>query len=328
MSSELHWGEGKLEVHLRFMGGWGMDNLTSACGWMATGMRWRTARQSTFVIHTGRGMLDNLNAVLGGTVDIAITTPGVNATMALQGLGPYTEPHIELRALAALPHRDRLLLGINVEASDRYGMRSLPELVAKRPPLRIATGINDGINMIGYAVEKVINAHGMAWEDLEQWGGQWLTSETPFPALKRFADGEADALFFEAITLWPGIPEQRAYRLLPIHRLMLEGLHHQYGFERADVEPGELPGVTQTVPCVDFSQWLIVTREDLPEEVAYLITSVIVEERHAFESRYTHQPLNVSALHYPIKPEELCRTAPTPLHAGAERYYREHGYLG
>ncbi len=66
MIGEENWGKGTLEVHLRFIGGWGMDNLTAACGWMATGMRWRTARSSTFVIHTGRGMLDNLDAVLDG----------------------------------------------------------------------------------------------------------------------------------------------------------------------------------------------------------------------------------------------------------------------
>lgn len=327
MSSELNWGQSDLEVHLRFMGGWGMDNLTAACGWMATGMRWRTAKNSTFVIHTGRGMLDNVNAVLDGTVDIAITTPGINALMAFRGLEPYTEPHSHLRALAALPHRDRLLLAISAEASDRYGVRSLPELVAKRPPLRIATGINDGINTIGYAVEKIINAHSMTWEDLEQWGGQWLTSETPFPALGRFASGAADALFFEAITLWAAKLMEKSYRLFPIHRLVLEGLHHHYGFERADVEPGELPGVTQRVPCVDFSQWLIVTREDLPDEVVYLLTNIIVEDRQAFESRYTAISLNESALHYPIKPESICRSLPVPLHPGAERYYREHGYL-
>src|SRR5579884_2089467 len=326
MSNELNWGKSDLEVHLRFMGGWGMDNLTSACGWMATGMRWRTAKNSTFVIHTGRGMLDNVNAVLDGTVDIAITTPGVNALMAFKGLGPYPETHPQLRSLAALPHRDRLLLAISTGASERYGVRSLPELVAKRPPLRIATGINDGINMIGYTVEKILNAHSMMWEDLEQWGGQWLCSETPFPALERFASGEADALFFEAITLWPKLG-QKSYRLFPIHRLILEGLYHHYGFERANVEPGELPGVTQPIPCVDFSQWLIVTREDVPEEVAYLAASIIVEDRQAFESRYTSLPLNQSALHYPMQPEEMCRSVPIPLHAGAERYYREHGYL-
>jgi TRAP-type uncharacterized transport system substrate-binding protein len=327
MSNELDWGKGSLEVHLRFMGGWGMDNLTSACGWIATGMRWRTAKNSTFVIHTGRGMVDNVQAVLDGTVDIAITTPGVNALMALQGLEPYTEPHPNLRALASLPHRDRLLLAISVEASDRYGVRSLPELVAKRPPLRIATGINDGINMIGFTVEKIINAHGMAWDDLEQWGGHWLTSETPFPAIRRFDTGEADALFFEAITLWCSSLQYKSFRLMPIHRLMLDGLHHQYSFERADVEPGELPGVTQPVPCVDFSQWLIVTREDLPEEVAYMVASIIVEDRQAFESRYTHQPVKVSALHYPMNPEEMCQSVPIPLHTGAERYYREQGFL-
>jgi hypothetical protein len=85
MSAELDWGKSDVEVHLKLKGGWGMENLTSACGWIANGVRWRTAKNSTFVIHTGRGFSDNISAVLDGTVDFAFTTPMVGADMALRG---------------------------------------------------------------------------------------------------------------------------------------------------------------------------------------------------------------------------------------------------
>jgi len=51
-----------------------------------------------------------------------------------------------------------------------------------------------------------------------------------------------------------------------------------------------LPLVFATQP-LDFSQWLLVTREEVPEELVNLVTSVIVEDREVFESRYRQQPV-------------------------------------
>jgi len=65
----------------------------------------------------------------------------------------------------------------------------------------------------------------------------------------------------------------------------------------------------------------------VPEELVNLVTSVIVEDREVFESRYRQQPVKQSPLYYPIKPEEICQTQPIPLHPGAERYYHEYGAL-
>ncbi len=327
MFAELNWGKSDLEVHLKLKGGWGMDHLTSACGWIANGVRWRTAKNSTFVIHTGRGFSDNLSAVLDGTVDFAFTTPMVGADMALKGRGLFNTPHPNLRAVAALPHRDRLVLAVDAEVADRYDLHTFRDFVAKRPPLRIATGLNDGGNIVGYSVGKVLNAHGMAWEDLEQWGGQWLTGETPRPAISWFANGDADALFHEAVMIWPMFLGQKLMRFLPIELEVLEQLHEQYGYRRANIEPGDFVGVEQPVPTLDFSQWLLVTREEVPEELVNLVTSVIVEDRANLESRYRQQPLKQSPLYYPIKPEEICQTEPIPLHSGAKRYYHEHGVL-
>ena len=327
MSAELDWGKSDFEVHLKLKGGWGMENLTSACGWIANSVRWRTAKNSTFVIHTGRGFADNVEAVLDGTVDFAFTTPIVVADMALNGRGLFDTPHPNLRAVAALPHRDRLVLAVDAEVADRYDLQTFHDFVAKRPPLRIATGLNDGGNFVGYSVGRMLNAYGMAWEDLEQWGGQWLTAETPRSAISWFANGKADALFHEAIMTWSRSIGEKRMQFLSIDTAVLEQLHEQYGYERADIELGDLIGLEQPVPTLDFSQWLLLTREEVPESLVNLVTSVIVEDKDVFESRYRQQPLEQSPLYYPIKPEKICQTGSIPLHLGAERYYRKHGVL-
>ena len=45
------------------------------------------------------------------------------------------------------------------------------------------------------------------------------------------------------------------------------------------------------------------------------------------EARYRNLPIDRSPLTYPIDPRAMCTHSGAMLHPGAERYYREHGYL-
>jgi uncharacterized protein len=67
-------------------------------------------------------------------------------------------------------------------------------------------------------------------------------------------------------------------------------------------------------------------RADLPEEVAYLLAWCLGEQRARLERYYRHLPSERSPVTYPLDPAKMART-PIPLHPGAERYYREYGYL-
>jgi TRAP-type uncharacterized transport system substrate-binding protein len=65
---------------------------------------------------------------------------------------------------------------------------------------------------------------------------------------------------------------------------------------------------------------MVVARDDLPDEVATALASILVETRDFFESQYTHLPQRFSPLTYPITPQGLAAT-PIPLHPAAEHYY-------
>ena len=82
----------------------------------------------------------------------------------------------------------------------------------------------------------------------------------------------------------------------------------------------------EDLPALDFADFVIVVRDDLPEEVAYMLTLCLIEARGAIESQYKHVPPNRSGLSYPLDPVKMADT-PLPLHPGAERYYREAGIL-
>ena len=64
----------------------------------------------------------------------------------------------------------------------------------------------------------------------------------------------------------------------------------------------------------------MLTRSDLPDDVAYAIAWVLGETREVIERQYRHLPPEKSPITYPLDPVAMGRT-PVPLHPGAAEYY-------
>jgi TRAP-type uncharacterized transport system substrate-binding protein len=315
------------ELHLALRGDWGIANLYTICGWLAAGLRLRSAPDSTFVVHTGRGGVDNIDALLEGEVDVALTTPIVTADMARRGRGLYATAHPELMAIAAFPHRDRLALCIGVEPADRWNLKSFSDLALQKPALRIAVPPNEDDHAMSYAIHRVLEAHGCSWSDFATWGGELVEYEWPMPAVADVAAGSLDGIFYEAIMLWHQFLDRRPMRFLAMEPARLDELARDYGYTPATLEPGEHEGVTEPTLTLDFSQFLLMARQDLDDEIVRLITETVVEDRAMLESKYRHLSLNRTPMLYPLEPEALCRTDPVPLHPSAEAQYRKIGAL-
>ncbi len=66
---------------------------------------------------------------------------------------------------------------------------------------------------------------------------------------------------------------------------------------------------------------------NLPDQLAYDLTAILVEERARFERLYASIPVHMSPLAYPIDPLLMPLDTGVPLHDGAHRYYAERGLL-
>jgi TRAP-type uncharacterized transport system substrate-binding protein len=84
-----------------------------------------------------------------------------------------------------------------------------------------------------------------------------------------------------------------------------------------------LPGPFQ---ALDFSDFLLVCRDDFPDDIAYVIASLLCETPELLENQYRHIPPKNSPVTWPLQPRKIA-TTPIPLAAGAERYYRQGGLL-
>jgi TRAP-type uncharacterized transport system substrate-binding protein len=310
-------------LHLRFQGDWGGVNLTRICGWIAGEIYNRAGAGSGSLIRTGRGMADNLYAVGRGEVDVAVATPAGFARMARAGLGLFAdEPLPTLRAIASVPHRDALLVAIPA----KLGIRTFAELREQRPSLRLTLSPNDGLSFMGFGAETVLKASGVTPQQIVEWGGVLVPHEQPQECVAEVMAGNADAIVHEAIMTrwWQDMAETHEFNFLSLEDDVAASIESELQLDIAEVPAGYLPGMDQPVRAVDFRDWMVVVREDLRDDVAALIASILVETSDFFEMQYSHMAVRFSPLDYPITPERLAETS-IPLHPGAQAYYSSIG---
>lgn len=313
-------------VDLTMVGDWGTANFHTVWGWVSAHMRWRSAPLSKFNIRTGSAYRDSIELVGTGDADLSITTPThIGVKWAREGKHFYGgRAFPNLRTLGQLPQDDRLTLAVRADT----GITSFADIRAKKPRLHIATPARDDDNLCSYVINRIFEAHDIDPADIVKWGGSFVEHENPRVCLRRAIAGEVNAVFNEAIMVsnWSDLVRKFPMRFIPIEPAAMKRLVDTYGLKPAMLEKGRLLNDAD-VPCLDWSHWAIIARDDMPEDLAYRITAVLVEERAELEARFLHIPAHQSPLSYPIDPKRMPQGVDIPLHPGAERYYREHGYL-
>jgi TRAP-type uncharacterized transport system substrate-binding protein len=307
-------------ITLTFQGDWGQANMHRICGWLAQEIGDRCPPGSRFGIWSGRGGADAFAAVLDGTVDIAIATPTAAGAMLVAGSGPLTMPGAgRLRALGTLPQRDRLV----VCADAALGLSQIGDLASAGARLRIATSPDDGVNLIGLAAHQLLKASGADPAGLAAAGATFSYHERPFTAIAEFARGEANVLIHEAIMMpaWQRVADARPVVYLPISQAAA-AIFAAWDWPTAVVPAGYLPGLDRELTTLEFSDFLVACRDDLPEDVARLAAWCMVATRRALEVQYQHFPPDRSPVTHPLDPAAIATTV-IPLHpAAAEAYER------
>ena len=90
------------------------------------------------------------------------------------------------------------------------------------------------------------------------------------------------------------------------------------GGELVNIPTALFRGVDAPVPSVGTSSRAIYAKADLSADFAYTVAKSLDEHRDLF--RWTHVPFTYDS-------RLVTQLPPVPLHSGAERYYREVGYL-
>jgi TRAP-type uncharacterized transport system substrate-binding protein len=303
---------------LTFQGDWGQANLHRICGWLSQERGDRSAPGSRFLIRNGRGGADAIENVLSGEVDVALMTPTAALGMVRGGVGPLAvDSAHRLRALGTLPQRDRLVTCVDAA----LGVSTMSELADRLPQLRIATSPDDGVNLIGLAAHRELQAAGVEPTAVRNAGGEFLYSERPFAPIAAFRDGAANVLIHEAIMTphWQRITENKQVVYLDATREVLNAFD-EWQWPSAVVPQGYLPELDHDLTALEFSDFLVICTEDLPSDVASLIAWCMTATRDALEVQYRHIPPDRSPVTYPLNPKAIA-SAPIPMHPAAETTY-------
>ncbi len=236
------------------------------------------------------------------------------------------EPFEHLRAIGSVPQTDRLVLAVAADT----GLTSYEDIKDQQYPLRISSEIDDGINGVGWGVARVFEAYGFSVDDLRTWGeGIVDAGGSPRNAIQAGIDGSADAVLHEAIMAppWLTLTDTRAMRFLPIRADILDQLTGDFFFESAVIPRGKFRGVFEDTPTLDWADFDILVGAEMDESLAYTLAELLVETWDVLEASYRHLAPERSPVSYPLNPYTTWKGVQVPLHSGAERYYRQRGYM-
>ena len=172
-----------------------------------------------------------------------------------------------------------------------------------------------------FAMRQLLREYGMSYADLKAWGGSIANANYNI-IVDAFRDGRADLLVAVATPKHPSISEIATFtevRFLAIEPERVKGLA-PLGYNPATMPSDTFKNQTQPVATVGFPTVLI-TNAALAEPLAYTITKTIVENKEALVRG--HAGLAEFEPKTAWKPDEVG----LPLHPGAERVYREKGWM-
>ena len=256
--------------------------------------------------------------VVSGGIEMAFLNPSGCLTQAYRGTGLFSEP-LPVRVVATYPSWDRFVLAVH----EKTGITSIAQLKERKYPLRVSVREN-ATHSTRVLIDQMFAIHGFSLADIESWGGslQLVGPPSDRRRMDAMAAGEIDAVFDEGIGGW--FPGSLAAGMRPL-TLDEKTLGHleSIGWRRAVVPADRIPGLDEDCVGIDFSGWPLYTRAALPDDVAYRVCA-------AFHARADAIPWEEGAY---TGLDQLGRDTEAtpldvPLHPGAEKWYREQGYLG
>jgi uncharacterized protein len=234
---------------------------------------------------------------------------------AYEGKEAYTEKLENLRALVGGLDTYYLV----AIAHTKPGIKSLRDIRDKKLPVKIYT---QPIGALGeFAGRQLLRSMGLSYNDIKSWGGS--VQHVGYSVIvDAFKDGRADIMFAVVTPKHPSVSEianDGNITFLGLDAETIKALA-PLGYTPATMVANTFKSQAEPVSTVGFPTVLI-TNKDLPEPVAYTVTKTVIDNKDAlvrghaglaeFDPKTAWQPEKVGI----------------PLHPGAERAYREKGWM-
>jgi len=241
---------------------------------------------------------------------------------AVEGKAPYREPLKGKLAYVMMLNDNQPLHCIMTRAwAEANGIRSFADLAAKKPRLRLNLNETGNLQATLGGANILMQVHGFGAADIEKWGGS-ISRGNSSAAKEAFQDGKVDA--FITASSYPDSQLRDMARTRPMTWLesLPEKLKEAADFWnfRVDVVPKSVYGFLDRDVQALFQWTSMCAATATPEEIAYKYVKAVHE--NAERARTIHPSLAE------MSGEFMARNrSGLPFHPGAERYYREKGFL-
>ena len=247
-----------------------------------------------------------------GKVDIALGFPFLTA-MAVEGEEPYKEPAKELRYLVSGLDTYWYLMAV----AKGVDINSYGDIKDKKFPLKLVVLPKGSAGE--WMTNMVLKNAGVTFDNINSWGGR-VTLTSFDNAINMMKDGQANA-FGQVATpghpAWTELSTTVSLHFLSINKERMEALMKKYGLEEATVPKDTFKGIDADLKTLGWSTGIITT-DKLPDEVAYAITKTVCESKKEIMETYKGAKA--------FDPSKAFQS-PIKLHPGAEKYFKEKGYL-
>jgi uncharacterized protein len=250
---------------------------------------------------------DGVNERINARVDFGVTSTAM-LSAAYNGM-PGKEPYRNLRLIAKIEDPFYFLVATRKES----GIKDFASIKQQHMPVRILG--TDG-NMM-----TILKYYNITDDDIKVWGGKMgVTIEE---ALKGDFDIVAGFLASPALnpesSYWTTLSQKFDLYFLELPVDLLKLIAQQnVDAEFVEVRHSLLRGINRRIKTLGRSGESVFARDDTPEQAAYDLAKAIDEN---------HGALKWFIRVYTYDPKTVWQNFGVPLHPGAEKYYREAGYL-
>ena len=243
--------------------------------------------------------------------------------MAFKGIAPiYKKPNPDVRSLGGIFG----IYHIHFMAAKNQNVKTVAEMVEL---VKAGKAIKVGAPMKGTSdlplVENILGFYGISLKAIKDAGGK-VFNAVYSDMVNLYKDKHVDFVFTHLGLPGAAITEMTVSRdsvLLPVSDGCVDAIHKKFGTlsrdsGRAFIPAGTYKGQDADVAAVVSAGELIVNK-DVPDNVAYTIIKIICEN---IDEVHKINPANKNFI-----PKTGWKNVALPLHPGAEKYYKEAGYM-
>lgn len=254
-----------------------------------------------------------------GMADVAFIN-GAPAKWAYEEGTLGKEPTQEYRALIGSMTSVSAVAFLTQSFIDKYGYDTIEDVVANQVPIRI--GCSPKGSMDEKVVEMLLNHLGVTYDDVKSWGGDIVHGGgSDLAAMVK--DGKLDMMLDHTSVQSSTMTEIAMtcdVQFLQLQDETLDWFMTQ-GFERITIPAGSWKGQEAEIINAGTPDCIYVAAS-MDDEVAYALAKGMCEQRDYLVTQFASiEPFNPETCWMPEKVGNV------PLHPGAERYFKEMGYM-